>query len=80
MSRNTLANGLSELGHREEAVAAAGESAGLYRDPAHAQPEAFTSGLAKSLDTLANTLSQLGHREEAFCKRRGMYFATNRAV
>ena len=56
---------LSELGRREEALAAAEEAADLYRALAAARPEAFTPYLATSLNTLANRLSELGRREEA---------------
>jgi tetratricopeptide (TPR) repeat protein len=52
-------------GQREEALAAANEAAGLYRDLARARPEAFTPNLAASLNNLANMLSELGQREEA---------------
>jgi tetratricopeptide (TPR) repeat protein len=64
-SLNTLANTLSKLGRREEALAAAQEAASIRRALAGARPEAFTPNLAVSLNTLANRLSQLGRREEA---------------
>ena len=64
-SRNNLAAFLSELGRREEALAAAQEAADLYRDLARARPEAFTPDLAGSLNNLAACLSELGRREEA---------------
>ena len=56
---------LSELGRREEALAAAQEAADLYRGLAAERPDAFTPDLAMSLNNLANWLSELGRREEA---------------
>ena len=46
---NNLANRLSNLGRREEALAASQETANLYRDLAAARPDAFTVDLARSL-------------------------------
>ena len=65
MSLNNLANVLSDLGRREEALTAAQEAADLYRALARARPEAFTPDLAMSLNNLAAMLSTLGRREEA---------------
>ncbi len=65
MSLNNLANGLSELGRREEALAVAQEAVQIRRALAAARPEAFTHYLAGSLNNLANRLSELGRREEA---------------
>ena len=65
LSLNTLANVLSELGRRQEALTAAQEAADLYRALARARLEAFTPELATSLNTLANVLPELGRREEA---------------
>jgi tetratricopeptide (TPR) repeat protein len=62
---NNLSNRLSDLGRREEALAAAVESADLYRALAAQRPDAFRPDLAMSLNTLANRLSALGRREEA---------------
>jgi hypothetical protein len=70
MSLNNLASTLSELGQREEALAAAREAAGLYRDLARAWPEAFTPDLATSLNTLAAMLSELGRREQSLLVER----------
>ncbi|WP_232630873.1 tetratricopeptide repeat protein [Methylobacterium sp. Leaf118] len=56
---------LSQIGRREEALAAAQEATGLYRDLARARPDAFTPDLAVSLNNLGNRLSELGRREEA---------------
>ena len=65
MSLNNLANRLSELGRREEALTAAQEAADLYRALALTLPEAFTPYLATALNTLAAALSELGRGEEA---------------
>jgi tetratricopeptide (TPR) repeat protein len=65
MSLNNLANRLSELGRREEALAAAQEAVQIRRALAAARPEAFTPDLARSLSNLAAMLSELGRREEA---------------
>jgi tetratricopeptide (TPR) repeat protein len=65
MSLNNLANRLSDLGHREEALTAAQEAVQLRRQLAAARPDAFLPDLAMSLNNLANRLSDLGHREEA---------------
>ncbi|WP_413203685.1 tetratricopeptide repeat protein [Rhodospirillum sp. A1_3_36] len=62
---NNLANFLSALGRREEAVVVAREAVDLYRTLAAARPDAFTPYLAGSLNTLANSLSDLGRQEEA---------------
>ena len=64
-SLNNLAAMLSELGRREEALAAATEAVTIRRDLARARPEAFTRNLTVSLNTLAAILSALGQREEA---------------
>ena len=64
-SLNNLANRLSALGRREEALAAAEEAVRLYRTLAQARPDAFMPDLAMSLNNLANMLSDLGRPEEA---------------
>ena len=64
-SLNNLANRLSALGRREEALAAAEEAVRLYRTLAQARPDAFMPDLAGSLNNLAARLSDLGRREEA---------------
>ena len=56
---NNLANRLSDLGRREEALGVAEEAVRLSR------ALAFTPNLAHSLNNLANMLSDLGRREEA---------------
>ena len=62
---NNLANRLSDLGRREDALAAVEEAVRLRRTLAAARPDAFTPGLAGSLNNLANFLSALGRREDA---------------
>ena len=56
---------LSELGRREEALAAAKEAAALYRDLARARPEAFTPNLAPR-----STTSPTCSRSSASARRR----------
>ena len=65
MAVSNLAKALSELGRREEAVAAGEEAAGLYRQLAAARPDAFTPNLAAAVSILAEALSELGRREDA---------------
>ncbi|AXS42091.1 hypothetical protein D1F64_21425 [Breoghania sp. L-A4] len=62
---NNLAFRLSDLGRREDALGAAQEAAGLYRELAAARPDAFTPALAGALNNLAGVLSALGRREDA---------------
>ena len=62
---NNLGVRLSAVGRREEALAAAEEATGTYRELAHARPEAFLPDLAGSLSNLGNRLSEVGRREEA---------------
>jgi tetratricopeptide (TPR) repeat protein len=62
---NNLANRLSDLGRRDEALAAAVKALGLYSALAEAHPDIYTPDLALSLNTLAISLSQLGRRDEA---------------
>ena len=64
-SLNNLATFLSNLGHREAALAAAQEAVELWRQLAAARPDAFVPNLASSLNNLANRLSDLGQREAA---------------
>ena len=65
MSLNNLANMLSALGRRDEALAMAEEAVRIRRRLAQQRPEAFLPDLAGSLNNLANMLSALGRREEA---------------
>jgi len=61
---NNLAN-LSDLGRREEALAAAEEAIHLYRALVEARPDAFTPDLALALNNLSGWLNMLGRRVEA---------------
>jgi tetratricopeptide (TPR) repeat protein len=71
MSVNNLANMLSDLGRREEALAQAEEAVRIYRQLAEARPEAFLPDLGMSVNNLANRLSDLGRREEALAQAEG---------
>ncbi|HNU27817.1 MAG TPA: tetratricopeptide repeat protein, partial [Sedimentisphaerales bacterium] len=64
-SLNNLATLLSELGRREEALAAGQRAVEIREKLAAARPDAFLPYLAMSLNNLANLLSELGRREEA---------------
>jgi tetratricopeptide (TPR) repeat protein len=61
---------LSNLGRREEALAAAREAVEMYRALAKEQPDAFLPYLAAGLGNLGNNLSRLGRREEALATSR----------
>ena len=65
MALNNLANGLSALGRREEALAAAQEAVGLYRDLAAIRPDAFRPNLAISLMSKAGVLDGVGKFDDA---------------
>ena len=69
-SLDTLSNRLSEVGRREEALAAAREAADLYRELAAERPDAFRPNLAMSLNNLSGRLSGVGRREEALAAAR----------
>ena len=69
-SLNNLSNHLSDLGRREEALAAIQEAADTYRELATAHPDAFRPGLATALTVLSNRLGDLGRREEALAAAR----------
>ncbi len=60
-----LSNRLSDLGRREEALAAIEEATGIYRQLAEARPDEFLPDLAGSLNNRASCLSDLGRREDA---------------
>jgi tetratricopeptide (TPR) repeat protein len=64
-SLNNLANRLSDLARREDALMVAEEAVRLRRALAAVHPEAFTPDLALSLNNLAAILSTLRRREEA---------------
>ena len=65
MSLNNLANRLSAVGERGEALVVAREAVRLRRVLAEASPQAYTPDLARSLNNLANRLSEVGERNEA---------------
>ncbi len=62
---NNLANRLSDVGRREEALKACEEAVEFYRTLVARNPDAFIPKLAMSLGNLANRLSEVGRREEA---------------
>ena len=62
---NSLGVRLSDLGRREEALAAIEEAVQAYRGLAGACPDAFLPALARSLHNQSNRLGDLGRREEA---------------
>jgi tetratricopeptide (TPR) repeat protein len=64
-SLNNLTGRLSELGRREEALAASQESVTIRRELAAARPDAFRPHLVASLHNLSNRLADLGRREKA---------------
>jgi len=64
-SINNLGGDLSNLGRREEALAAAQEAVDIRRRLAQTRPDAFLPNLAASLNNLGMMLSNLGRREQA---------------
>jgi tetratricopeptide (TPR) repeat protein len=56
---------LTDLGRREDALAAVEEAAGICRELAAARPDAFRPDLASSLNNLAIYLGEMGRREDA---------------
>ena len=67
---DTLAICLSNLGRREEALAASQEAVDIRRRLAQTRPDAFLPDLATSLNNLGRHLSNLGRREEALAASR----------
>ncbi len=66
MSLNNLGNRLSDLGRREEALAATEEAVDIYRQLAAARPDAFLPDLAMCAEQPRQpALATLGRREEA---------------
>jgi tetratricopeptide (TPR) repeat protein len=65
LSLNNYSNHLSELGRREDALAAIEEAVRIRRILAEARPDAFRPDLASSLNNYSNCLSDLGRREDA---------------
>ena len=62
---NNLANRLSDVGQRQEALQVAREAVTHYRELAQDDPAAYLPGLARALNSLANFLSDVGQRQEA---------------
>lgn len=60
-SLNNLGGTLSELGRREEALAATAEAVELYRQLAAQRPDAFRPDLARSLGAHGSALAGSGH-------------------
>jgi hypothetical protein len=60
-----LGSRLSELGRREEALAATVEAVGIRRRLTDAYPGVYEPAVALSLDHLGSRLLELGRREEA---------------
>ena len=56
---------LSNLGRREDALAASQEAVDIRRRLAQSRPDAFLPDLASSLNNLGGDLSNLGRREDA---------------
>ena len=61
---------MSELGQREQALAASREVVAIRRSLATRNPDAFQPDLARSLSILAGALSELGQREQALAAAR----------
>ena len=62
---NNLAVRLGDVGRRDEALEAAQEAAGLYRNLARANAAAYLANLAASVTNLAVRLGDVGRRDEA---------------
>jgi hypothetical protein len=60
---------LSDLGRREDALAASQEAVDIRRRLAQTRPDAFLPDLATSLNNLGGDLSDLGRREDALAAR-----------
>ena len=67
---NNFATELSQLGQRDESLAAARRAVSLYRELAVRNRDAFLPDVAMSLSNLANRLSDLGQREDALAAAR----------
>jgi tetratricopeptide (TPR) repeat protein len=65
LSLNNLANRLSDLGRREEALTAAEEAVRHYRALAAARPDAFGVELARSLWVLGDLYGETGNLDFA---------------
>jgi tetratricopeptide (TPR) repeat protein len=62
---DTMCARLTDVGRREEALAASHEAVPIYRRLAETRPDSFLPDLARSLDHLGLCLSKLGRHEEA---------------
>ena len=60
-----MANFLSDVGRRDEALEVAGEAVAIRRQLAEASPGAYLPDLAASLNNMANALTDVGRRDEA---------------
>ena len=69
MSLNNQSIRLSDLGRREEALAAIEEAVTIRRELARTRPAVFASRYASSLKTQAMILSALGRSAEAQAAR-----------
>jgi len=67
-SLNTLANMLSDVGRREEALAQVEEAVRICRQLEQQRPDTFLPDMAMSLHNLASRLSELGRWEEALAQ------------
>jgi tetratricopeptide (TPR) repeat protein len=65
MSLNNLGIRLSDLGRRDDALAAAQETVDIRRHLAQAWPDAFLSDLAVSLGAMSRVLADLERHREA---------------
>ena len=68
-SLNNQSNGLSDLGRREEALAAIEQAVTIRRELARTRPTVFASRYASSRKTQAMVLSALGRSAEAQAAR-----------
>ena len=64
-SLNNLGIRLSDLGRREEALAASQEAVDIRRQLAAARPDAFLPDLARSVSVLSDALAALDRHEES---------------
>jgi hypothetical protein len=69
LSLNNRSSRLSDLGRREEALAAIEEAVTIHRRLTQTRPAAFAGRLAKSLKRQAAILSALGRDAEAKAAR-----------
>jgi len=68
-SLNNQSNRLSDMGRREEALAAIEEAVTIYRQLAQRWPAAFVPDLVMSLNNLADALATLRRKSEADAAR-----------